>query len=225
MAWPRLEHYFAPTSERRRSSNPLPRQNISPNSTSMSASHSPTLKQTAEETLSLLPGILSCRPDAQPRSYLSTPANTPPLSSPSSPPPQSNSNSQNPTHIRVLNADSIDAALSLPVPLHYVPNPNSHHPKPPCILNMANGHHGRRRLPARRPRARRGAVLPHIAVPQPQTPVLPAPGPRRHLLAAHPRHPPESQPGARPARSHQARGAGDAECGLGRGGVSPRSVR
>ena len=80
------------------------------------------LSEVAAETSSLLPGLLATRPDAPPEGYLCEGKwveKLDPSRCPSFPP----------TKIRVINADSIDAALDL--------RPSS---KPPCILNMANAY-------------------------------------------------------------------------------------
>lgn len=77
----------------------------------------------AREMKAILPGILLTRPDAQPYGYLYDSSNTPKLSQKTCPGLQQ-------TKIRVVNSDTIDAALSLPK--------SSTSSLPVCILNMAN---------------------------------------------------------------------------------------
>lgn len=87
-----------------------------------SASRKPLL-DIATETKALLPGLLATRPDVPPKGYLYKPLDTAPLDQLTCP-------QLPPTRIRVLNSDSLDAALSLSASA-----PNNRHP---CILNMAN---------------------------------------------------------------------------------------
>lgn len=84
-----------------------------------------SLADVAQETISFLPGLLATRPDVGREGELFTKASPlDPTSGPGLPP----------TKIRVIDADSFDAALSLPPSRS---NPN----KPPLVLNMANANH------------------------------------------------------------------------------------
>ena len=77
------------------------------------------LKEVAAETISLLPGLLATRPDVTTEGRLCKAADVlDPKYCPGLPP----------TKVRVINSDTIDAALTLP---------RSKYEKP-CILNMAN---------------------------------------------------------------------------------------
>ncbi|KIX05021.1 uncharacterized protein Z518_05893 [Rhinocladiella mackenziei CBS 650.93] len=84
-----------------------------------------TLARTAEATLSVLPGLLLTRPDAKPNGFLYD--DVTPLDQQFCP-------NLPKTKIRVINCDSIDAALQLTV---------GHGPsdKPVCVLNMASATH------------------------------------------------------------------------------------
>ena len=81
------------------------------------------LEEIAKEMRKILPGILLTRPDAQPRSMLYKRGDVPRLDITKCP-------GVSPASIRVVNADSIDAALELAA--------KSSSPKNVCILNMAN---------------------------------------------------------------------------------------
>ena len=94
--------------------------------------HAPTgrrerLAQTAAETKSLLPNILATTPHAPPHGHLYSPSNLHSLSLQKCPKLPK-------TPIRVLNSDTIDAALSLS-------SLASISSKPVLILNMANAYH------------------------------------------------------------------------------------
>lgn len=82
------------------------------------------LKQDAMETRSLLPGLLATRPDVRNRGYLYKDGDAPILNMKYCP-------GLGPTRIRVMNADSIDAALTLRPAA-------TNNKRYPCILNMAN---------------------------------------------------------------------------------------
>ena len=85
------------------------------------------LIKAAKETLSVLPGLLLTRPDAQPDGYLCEKDRVSLLNMSFCPNlPQ--------TKIRVINLDSIDVALALN-------SSRSPSDKPVCILNMANAVH------------------------------------------------------------------------------------
>ena len=86
------------------------------------------LAQTAAETKSLLPNILATTPHAPAHGHLYSPSNLHPLS------PQKCPNLPK-TPIRVLNSDTIDAALSLST------STSTSSGKPVLILNMANAYH------------------------------------------------------------------------------------
>lgn len=80
------------------------------------------LREVAKETISLLPGLLLTRPDARPRGYLYDTNAAVPLDQTFCPRLPK-------TKVRVVNSDTIDAALQLSRgPLD----------KPVCVLNMAN---------------------------------------------------------------------------------------
>ena len=81
------------------------------------------LEEIATQMRRILPGILLTRPDAQPRSTLYKQGSPPKLDLSQCP-------GVPPTVIRVVNADTIDAALQLAA--------NTTSPKNVCILNMAN---------------------------------------------------------------------------------------
>ena len=114
--------------------------NLHPSRRAPTSSHQkPTLPNTrsstplshvASETKSLLPNLLLTTPQAPPSAKLFTPENLPHLDSSACPKLGS-------TSIRVVNADSIDAALDLSAQ-----NSNGNtDAKPVLILNMANAHH------------------------------------------------------------------------------------
>lgn len=81
------------------------------------------LEEIAKQMRLILPGILLTRPDAQPRSTLYNKRDAPALDI-------SNCPRVPPTGIKIVNADTLDAALQLAT--------NSPAPKHVCILNMAN---------------------------------------------------------------------------------------
>lgn len=80
------------------------------------------LKAVAEETISLLPGLMATRPDVVTEGRLCKASDRLQLDAKFCP-------GLPPTKVRVISADTIDAALALPT---------SASSKPPCILNMAN---------------------------------------------------------------------------------------
>jgi len=80
-----------------------------------------TLAEVAEETWRLLPGLLATRPDITTDSYLCRKETLDPARCPK----------LEPTKVRVVDSDTIDAALALP------PNPH----RPVAVLNMANANH------------------------------------------------------------------------------------
>ncbi len=88
------------------------------------------LSHVASETKSLLPNLLLTTPQVPPSAKLFTPENLPHLDSATCPKLAS-------TSIRVINADSIDAALDLST-RNSNGTPDA---KPVLILNMANAHH------------------------------------------------------------------------------------
>ncbi len=81
------------------------------------------LAEVASEMIRCLPGILLTRPDAEPRGILCERGDAPKLDPKHCP-------NVSPTAIRVVNSDTIDAAIDL--------MSTSPAPKPVCILNMAN---------------------------------------------------------------------------------------
>lgn len=81
------------------------------------------LKEIAAETKTLLPGLLATRPDVRDRGYLYKDGDAPILDKKYCP-------SLPPTHVRVINSDSIDAALAL--------GSSATNNRHPCVLNMAN---------------------------------------------------------------------------------------
>jgi len=81
------------------------------------------LEEIARDMMKYLPGLLLTRPDAEPRGYLYKKGDAPKLDPRNSP-------SISPTAIRVINSDTIDAAIDL--------MGASPAPKRVCILNMAN---------------------------------------------------------------------------------------
>ncbi len=81
------------------------------------------LKDIAIETKSLLPGLLATRPDVPDKGYLYKDGDAPRLDGRYCP-------NLPTTRIRVINSDSIDAALSL--------SPSATNNRHPCVLNMAN---------------------------------------------------------------------------------------
>jgi len=118
------------------------------------------LSHAAAETKALLPTILKLLPACPAHGYLYSRHNTPRLdhkycprfTSPSPSPPASTADPAPPTTptptttttlpgtpIRVLNTDTLNAAIALSS--HPSPSPQSKAPKPVCILNMANAHH------------------------------------------------------------------------------------
>lgn len=114
-----------------------PKSQKAPSLPSSKSSH--LLSQIAAETKSLLPGILLTTPHSPATGQLYKSPDLPPLQPSQCP-------ALEPTPIRVLNADSIDAALSLS------PSPSTRPPsskdkdsegqeKPVLILNMANAYH------------------------------------------------------------------------------------
>ncbi len=92
------------------------------------ATRSTLLAHTAAETKALLPNILSTTPNSPPHSHRYDPSTLPLLD------PRQCPNLLR-TAIRVLNSDTIDAALSL------TPPSSSSASKPVLILNMANAYH------------------------------------------------------------------------------------
>lgn len=80
-----------------------------------------TLAEVAEETWKILPGLLATRPDITTDSYLCRKETLDPARCPK----------LKPTKVRVVDSDTIDAALALPF------NPH----KPVAVLNMANANH------------------------------------------------------------------------------------
>lgn len=93
------------------------------------------LSEVAAETISLLPGLLATRPDVGKEGHLHTSTAISPLD-PTDPHPH-----LPPTSIRVLDADTIDAALTLLTKPSTTTNPNPNRTKPPLLLNMANATH------------------------------------------------------------------------------------
>ena len=91
------------------------------------------LARIAADTKSLLPGILLTTPHAPVDGRLYTPGDLPPLAPKACP-------KLNLTPIRVLNADSIDAALELST-RHSEKDGAPRNEKPVLILNMANAYH------------------------------------------------------------------------------------
>ena len=91
------------------------------------------LARVAADTKSLLPGILLTTPHAPPDGRLYTKGDLPPLAPNACP-------KLNLTPIRVLNADSIDAALELKT-WHTEKDVTPRNEKPVLILNMANAYH------------------------------------------------------------------------------------
>lgn len=79
------------------------------------------LAEVAEETLTLLPGLLATRPDVSNASFLCRKETLDPARCPSLPP----------TKVRVIDADTIDAALIL----------QTGSQRPVAVLNMANAKH------------------------------------------------------------------------------------
>ncbi|KAL6717848.1 hypothetical protein ACLMJK_003933 [Lecanora helva] len=100
-------------------------QKSQPKPSMTGASRSTLLSHIAAETKTLLPNILKTTPKAPPNGHLYDPKTLHPLD------PQKCPNLPK-TTIRVLNSDTIDAALSLSSPKS---------PKPVLILNMANAYH------------------------------------------------------------------------------------
>jgi uncharacterized protein (TIGR02452 family) len=103
-------------STRKPLSNPTPRTD---------AARKP-LKEVAAETKTLLPGLLATRPDVPDKGYIYKNGDALPLGKKYCP-------NLPPTKVRVINSDSIDAALSL--------FPAAINNRFPCILNMANANH------------------------------------------------------------------------------------
>ncbi|MCJ1336019.1 hypothetical protein MMC09_001294 [Bachmanniomyces sp. S44760] len=112
------------------------------------SNHIPTkssirLARVAAETKSLLPNLLRTRFTTAPQCYPYSPTNLHPLSVfdsdkyPTRPPFNFHPRYPNlpPVTITVINADSLDTAISLP-PSTFRPS------KPPLVLNMANAQHG-----------------------------------------------------------------------------------
>jgi uncharacterized protein (TIGR02452 family) len=97
------------------------------NPTPRSDSKRLSLAEVAGETLSLLPGLLATRPDIGRDGHLIAPSTTSIALDPKTGPHLPS------TKIRVVDADSITATLSLP-------KLGSTHP-PPLVLNMANARH------------------------------------------------------------------------------------
>jgi uncharacterized protein (TIGR02452 family) len=85
------------------------------------------LREIAAETRSLLPGLLATRPDVPDKGYLYKDGDAPYLDKQYCP-------NLPRTKVRVINSDTIDAALAL-IPSSAAINNNKRHP---CILNMAN---------------------------------------------------------------------------------------
>jgi uncharacterized protein (TIGR02452 family) len=83
------------------------------------------LKDIAAHTKSLLPGLLATRPDVPDKGYIYRDGEAPRLDKKYCPNLPS-------TRIRVLDSDTIDAALALP------PSAASGSKRHPCVLNMAN---------------------------------------------------------------------------------------
>ena len=81
------------------------------------------LAEIANDMIRFLPGLLLTRPDAEPRGILCQKGDAPKLDPKHCP-------RVHPTAIRVMNSDTIDAAIDL--------MSTSPAPKPVCILNMAN---------------------------------------------------------------------------------------
>lgn len=98
------------------------------------ARSSTVLSHTAAETKSILPNLLLTTPHAPPNAKVYTPENLPELD-PSVCPKLA------PTNIKVVNADSIDAALELSNTTRTAESNGVEKTKPVLILNMANAHH------------------------------------------------------------------------------------
>jgi uncharacterized protein (TIGR02452 family) len=125
-------------------SAPQPKINLYASRRAPSASHqkpripntrsSTLLSHVAAETKSLLPNLVLTTPHAPPTAKLYTPENLPCLDPAACPKLAS-------TTIKVVNADSIDAALGVSATSR-TDNPNdSTEAKPVLVLNMANAHH------------------------------------------------------------------------------------
>jgi uncharacterized protein (TIGR02452 family) len=97
------------------------------NPTPRSSTQREALRRDANETTSLLPGLLATRPDVGTDGHLIT--STQPLDPTMTPCPNSKQ-----TCIQVIDADCLDVALSL------LPSKSTADP-PPLILNMANANH------------------------------------------------------------------------------------
>lgn len=99
------------------------------------ATPSKSLDQVARETKNVLPGLLLTRPDARPDGYLYDGSDVQQLDQKYCPKLPA-------TRIRVVNSDTIDAALNLMstagVQQSYSTSTPSSSAKPICVLNMAN---------------------------------------------------------------------------------------
>ncbi|KAI9722290.1 MAG: hypothetical protein M1812_001762 [Candelaria pacifica] len=111
----------------------------SPSSPSASRKRNEVLAQTATETKRLLPIILNLLPSAPATGILYTNLDLPTLSQRYCPHyTQPQNNTKQGTSIRILNSDTLDAAITLSQ--QHSPPPSSK--TPICILNMANAQHG-----------------------------------------------------------------------------------
>jgi uncharacterized protein (TIGR02452 family) len=93
-----------------------------------------SLADIAKQTIQLLPGLLATRPDVGTKGMLFKSSDLNSI-------PQYLHPNLPPTTIRVVDSDTIDAALSLQTPNSASSNPKSTSQTPVCILNMANATH------------------------------------------------------------------------------------
>jgi uncharacterized protein (TIGR02452 family) len=103
-------------------------QNFSPERSPAELRRRKMLSKTAQETKTLLPGILKTVPQAPPKGHLYSPPNPPILNHNYCP-------GYLPAEIKVLNADTFDTAINVATCGKYMAVRDK---KPVCVLNMAN---------------------------------------------------------------------------------------